>query len=74
MTNYDELLNFCHNVKTVRQRENLNKASMAKTMGISERSLNLIENGVFPEHLGINAVVRFCFAFNIRLKDVFAKL
>ena len=74
MKNYDELLNFCHNVKYVRQKENLSKTKMAKTMGIGERSLNLIENGVFPKHLGINAVVKFCFAFGISLKDVFTKL
>ena len=74
MSNQEELLNFCHNVKTVRRNMNLSKAKMAKVMGIGIHSLNLIENGVFPERLGINAVVKFCFTFGISLKDAFTKL
>lgn len=74
MSDQEELLNFCHNVKAVRQNKNLSKAKMAKVMGIGIHGLNLIENGVFPERLGINAVVKFCFTFGISLKDAFTKL
>ncbi len=74
MKKQEELLNFCHNVKVVRQREALSKKKMAEIMGIGQHSLSLIENGVFPNRLGINAVTNFCFAFDINLKDAFTKL
>ena len=74
MKKQNELLNFCYNVKHIRRKEDLSKKEMAQIMGIGQHSLNLIENGVFPEHTGINAAVKFCFAFGISLKDVFTKL
>ncbi len=74
MNNQEELLNFCHNVKTVRQREGLSKKKMSEMMGISQHSLNLIERGIVPERLSINKIMCFCFAFGIQIKDAFKKL
>ncbi len=74
MEKQGELLNFCHNVRILRQRENLSKKKMAEIMGIGRHSLNLIENGIIPERLGARSVMNICFAFNIQPKDVFTKI
>jgi len=51
MNNEQMMLNLCRNISYLRKKHNLSKSKMAKILGISVKSLNLIESGVIPSRL-----------------------
>jgi len=60
-----ELDNFCHNVKLLRQQSHLTKRQMAQLLGISVDSLNKLECGQLPPRLSIRIVYNIYYFFGI---------
>ena len=70
----DEIILFCENIKRLRKREKLSKKEMAKVLGISVKSLNLLENGQIPPRLSCKILFAVHRQFGILPKDLFAVL
>jgi len=71
MNNEQMMLNLCRNISYLRKKHNLSKSKMAKILGISVKSLNLIESGVIPSRLNCDVLYRLYFHFNISIKKMF---
>ena len=52
----------------------LTKKQMSKVMGIGMHSLNLIEKGIIPQKLSINAVFALVRCFEIPPKNIFTEI
>ena len=63
MKNEKELMNFCENVKALREMYGLGEAEMAKRMGVSLQTLRRIEKKDFPQKLSGEVLVRLCREF-----------
>ncbi len=74
MTQYKEDVCFCTNVRNLRKMYNLTKEQMSKVMGIGIHSLNLIEKGIIPQKLSINAVFALARYFRIPPKNIFTEI
>ena len=61
---------FMDNVAWLRKHHKLTKKKMAQIMGIGVKSLTLIENGIFPERLRIDACLNTQRYFGIPVKDL----
>ena len=71
MDSNEQLLNFCKNVKSLRQYCKLSKTKMSKLLGISVNSLTKIENGKIPERLNCYVLVRIYNIFGIKMSEIF---
>ena len=56
---------FCENIKKIRENKKLSKREMAKLLGISVYSLNIIESGKVPHRLSIDIVYNINSSFGI---------
>lgn len=62
---------FIHNLFVLRRQFDLPKKAMAKLLGISLYSLNLLESGVIPKRLGVEVVFRVQSCFGVSIRDLF---
>ena len=62
---------FLWNVAWLRKQHGLSKKMMAQLLGISVRSLNLIESGVVPKRLDVSVLLMIRDRFGIQPKDLF---
>ena len=63
--NDKQLLNFCENVKFLRECYGFTQTEMAKKMGISVKSLRKIENGEVPPRLSCVVLFKIQHEFGI---------
>lgn len=71
MNNAFFIQNLCTNLVKLRSRADLSAEEMACRLGISAAQLGLLENGVLPEALTVEALVRLEKEFGISLKEMF---
>lgn len=64
---------FMHNIAYLRNHYGLSKKKMAEILEISVKTLNKIENGIFPRKLTVNVVINIKKHFNISPKIQFEK-
>ena len=62
---------FCKNVKDLRTLNKLSKTKMATKLGISIRTLNIIENGDLPTRLSLKIICAIMENFNVNPADLF---
>ena len=62
---------FCKNIKNLRISNNLSKKDMAQRLGISIRTLNIIESGELPKRLPTKIIFIIVDNFNVRAEDLF---
>lgn len=65
---------FIHNLIVLRRQLGLPKNPMAKLLGISLYSLNLLESGTIPKQLGVKVVFRTHRCFGIPIRDLFEQM
>lgn len=65
--------NLIHNLTFLRRRYGLSKKAMAQLLRISLYSLNLLEKGILPPHLGVEMIFRAQACFDIGIQDLFGK-
>lgn len=65
-TNSDEFVILMHNIAWLRTHHGLTKIEMAKILGVSVKTLNKIESGVFPIQLGVSVLANVYFHFGLR--------
>lgn len=65
----EELGEFMRNVAALRKNNGLSKRRMAALLGVSVRTLNMLESGVFPPRLRVDVVFRIQKHFGIAMKD-----
>ena len=67
-------IELCQNIKDLREFYGISKKSMSKLLGISTKSLTILENGYIPKRMSVNIIIRICNIFNIMpsfiLKDL----
>ncbi len=68
-----EIENFAHNVRFLREKHNLSKTEMADILGISFNSLNKIETGQIPKRLSVGVVFRIEQYFGVKCHLLFQK-
>ncbi len=66
MQNKNEFLIFCKNIRLLREKYNFSKKEMAKILGISEKTLSLIENDIVIERLSSKVIFRTARYFGIQ--------
>ena len=66
-----EIDNFAHNVKFLREKHNISKTKMAQMLGVSFKSLNKIENGQIPKRLSVGIVFRIEQYFGVKCHLLF---
>ena len=69
-----ELAIFCQNIAYLRRKHNLTKTQMSAMLGVSIRTLNRIENGIFPERLGISILEKILLNFRISPSKILSPL
>lgn len=57
MRNQEELSNICANIRYLRKKNNLSQKTMAALLHIGVKSLRNMEQGIFPERLGVSFVM-----------------
>ena len=65
MNTNEELIIFCKNIKTIRQQLGITQREMAKICNIGIVSLRKIENGIFPQRLTVEPLIKICRVFEI---------
>lgn len=66
MPNHAELLN---NLKRLRQQANLTQAGLAEAIGVSRKTINTVENGVFiPSTI---LALKLAKALSVTVEDIF---
>ena len=65
MNKKNELILFCRNIKMLREEYNISKEEMAKILGISQKTLSLIENDIIIPQLSLKVVFRTARYFGI---------
>ena len=68
-----EIMNFCCNVKRLREDNNLTKKQMAEICGIGIVSLNKLEQGILPPRLSAYMIIGIYNNFGIMPSDLFEK-
>ena len=66
-----EIDNLCKNIAVLRDRNHLPKDAMAKVMGISSKTLEVIESGVLPDGFCCDSLARIQDAFGIPMNELF---
>ncbi len=62
---------FCENIKILRISNDLSKKEMAQRLGISVRTLNIIESGELPKRLSTKIIFIIVDNFNVKPEDLF---
>lgn len=65
---------FCKNVKYLREKNNLSGTKMSKKLGITIKSLDMIESGKLPPRLSVHILDLIEESFGIPNKDMFTLL
>ena len=67
-------IELCQNIKDLREFYGISKKSMSKLLGISTKSLTILENGYIPKRMSVNIIIHICNIFNVMpsfmLKDL----
>ena len=71
--NYKQIIVFCQNVKTLREKNGLNKKEMAKILGIGVISLEKIEQGIIPHRTGVKTILKISQHFRIDPHKLFIR-
>ncbi len=73
-TNEQQIKTLLKNIALLRKQNSLSKKEMAHLLGIGIKSLNKIENGELPPHLGVD--ILFCIEkhFCIPCKNQFTEI
>ncbi|MBO5219882.1 MAG: helix-turn-helix transcriptional regulator [Clostridia bacterium] len=66
-----EIARFCSNIRTLREREGLSKAAMAKRLHIGVGTLTRLERGELPPRLDCCIIFAICDEFDISISDLF---
>jgi len=70
----EEILNFCRNVKILREDNNLSKKEMAKILGIGIGSLTKVEKGEIPKRMRANVIINIFNYFHVLPNNLFEKI
>ena len=65
---------FCQNVKTLRERYDLNEKEMAKILEIGAANLTKIEQGIMPHRVSVSIVIKLSQHFSIEPRRLFTPL
>lgn len=65
---------FCENIRRLRAKHHLSRKGMAKQLGISVYSLNLIEKGTIPDRLTCEVIFEVYRRFGISPKMLFSEI
>ncbi len=57
------------NMKEARQKKNLSQAELAKNIGVSRQTVNMIENGAYNPT--VELCIRICKELGVTLNDLF---
>ena len=57
MNNQEELSTICANIRYLRKKNHLSQKTMAALLHIGVKSLRKMEQGIFPERLGVSFVI-----------------
>ena len=57
MSNKTELDNICANIRYLRKKNNLSQKTMATLLHVGIKSVRKMEQGIFPERLGVSFVM-----------------
>ena len=74
MEKYSEAEIFCKNIKALREYCDLSKNEMSKNLGISVKTLEMIESGIIPKRLSCKIVYRIYDKFDILPQNIFKPL
>ena len=66
-----EIARFCSNIRTLREREGLSTAAMAKRLHIGVGTLTRLERGELPPRLDCCIIFAICDEFDISISDLF---
>lgn len=69
----EEIKNLINNIVQIRKEYGLSKKKMAKTLGISIKTLRKIENGEFPPNLSVEVIFEIYDNFEITPKELFKR-
>lgn len=69
-----DILIFSENIKTIRKDNNLSKVKMSEILGISTRTLTLIENGILPPKLSCDVLFRIYKNFGISPQSILSEI
>ncbi len=70
----DELCaSLIHNLTFLRRQYGLTKKAMAQLLRISLYSLNLLEKGTIPPHLGVEMIFQAQDCFDVTIQHLFEK-
>lgn len=69
-----EIFIFCENVKRLRAKEGLSKREISEILGISIRSLTMLEKGILPKNLCCDVLLVICNYFQLEPKMFFSGL
>ena len=64
---------FTSNIAFIRRKYGISKKQMSKLLGISVRSLNVIEGGEMPPRLTADIIVNVWTEFHLRPSDLFER-
>ena len=64
----------CENIRTLRLREHLTIENMAQRLGIDREQLQKLEDGILPEAMTVEMLVRLEKEFDVSLKEIFLPL
>lgn len=70
----DRLEILCDNVRILRKKHGYSKKRMAEICGVSIKTINKMEQGIFPPRLMIDAVGKLAFHFGIEMEALFCPM
>ena len=68
MRKQDDYQNICANIRYLRQRYGLSRTAMAHRLGVTIKTLDLLEAGIWPDRIRIQLLFNICTAFKIPIK------
>ena len=71
MNNTEAIRNLCKNIRNFRYEHDLSAEQLAKTLNLSAQQMATLEEGILPENLTVDSLVRLEKEFGISLKDLF---
>ena len=66
-----ELRYLLNNIELIRKEKLLSKKSMAKILGVSVKTINKIEQGVFPPRLSVSVIFKLHNNFGVLPYELF---
>ena len=73
MNQKNEIFVFCENIKNIRAARSLSTKEMASALGISTKSLNLIESRILPKRLTTDVFFHIQKALGISPCEMFSE-